>query len=98
MKSADATDLNLTLVRRPRDVDDEGEQFKPLEWGLIRRLFGYARPVKRKVRLLVALTIIRSAQLPGLVWIVSVVIAGPIARGDVAMIALERRVTRRWPY
>lgn len=88
MKSADATDLSLTLVRRPRDVDDEGEQFKPLEWGLIRRLFGYTRPVKRKVRLLVALTIIRSAQLPGLVWIVSVVIAGPIARGNVAMIAL----------
>jgi ATP-binding cassette subfamily B protein len=87
MKSSGATDLNLTLVRRPRDDDDEGEQFKPLEWGLIRRLFGYTQPVKRKVRLLIALTIIRSAQLPGLVWIVSLVIAGPITRGNVAMIA-----------
>jgi ATP-binding cassette subfamily B protein len=87
MKSSGATDLNLTLVRRLRDDDDEGEQFKPLEWGLIRRLFGYTQPVKRKVRLLIALTIIRSAQLPGLVWIVSLVIAGPITRGDVAMIA-----------
>jgi ATP-binding cassette, subfamily B, bacterial len=88
MKGADITDLNLMLVQRPKDADDEGEQFKPLEWGLIRRLFGYTGPIKRKVRLLIALTIIRSAQLPGLVWIVSLVIAGPIAHGDMARIAL----------
>ena len=87
MKSNGVNDLNLTLVRRLTDADDEGEQFKPLEWGLIRRLFGYTQPVKRKVRLLIALTIIRSAQLPGLVWIVALVIAGPITRGDMAMIA-----------
>jgi ATP-binding cassette subfamily B protein len=88
MNSADLTDPNLTLVRRPRDDDDEAEQFKPLEWGLVRRMFSYTRPVKRKVRLLIALTIIRSAQLPGLVWIVSLVIAGPIAHGNLAMIAV----------
>ena len=88
MSSADPTDLNLTLVRRLKDDDDEAEQFKPLEWGLARRMFGYTKPVKRKVRLLVALTIIRSAQLPGLVWIVSLVIAGPIAHGNLAMIAV----------
>ena len=88
MSAADVSDMSLTLVRRPKDDDDEGEQFKPLEWGLVRRMFGYTGPVKRKVRILVALTIIRSAQLPGLVWIVALVIAGPIARGDLAMIAV----------
>ena len=79
---AEVKDPNLVLVHRVRDEDDDEEQFKPLEWGLIRRLFGYARPIKRKVGILVGLTIIRSAQLPALVWITSVVIAGPIAHGD----------------
>jgi len=37
---------------------------------LIRRLFTYARPVKRKVSWLVLFTVIRSAQLPALTWIV----------------------------
>jgi ATP-binding cassette subfamily B protein len=88
MKPPDSSQPGLTLVHRVRDDDDEEEQFKPLEWGLIRRLFGYARPVKIKLRVLIALTIVRSAQLPALVWIAALVIAGPITRGDVPMIAL----------
>jgi ATP-binding cassette subfamily B protein len=70
-------------VQRIPDEDDDREQFKPLEWGLIRRLFGYTRPVKRKVAILAALTLIRSAQLTVLAWIVARIISGPIARGDV---------------
>ena len=31
-------DRNLTLVHRLPDADDDQEQFKPLEWGIIRRL------------------------------------------------------------
>lgn len=88
MKRAEVKDLNLMLVQRVRDEDDEEEQFKPLEWGLIRRLFTYARPVRRKLRVLIALTAIRSAQLTALVWITSLVITGPIARGDIRGIAL----------
>jgi ATP-binding cassette subfamily B protein len=73
---------NLILVQRVRDEDDDEEQFKPLDWGLIRRILTYARPVRRKMATMVALTIIRSAQLPALVWITALTIKGPIAHGD----------------
>jgi ABC-type multidrug transport system fused ATPase/permease subunit len=70
------------LVHRVPDEDDDREQFKPLEWGLVRRVFGYTRPVRGKVWLLVFLTLSRSAQLTCLTWIAARVISGPIARGD----------------
>ena len=76
---------NLTIVNRPGDDEDE-EQFKPLEWGLIRRLFSYTTPVKRKLGWLIGLTVIRSAQLPGLTWLVGLIISGPIARHDLALL------------
>jgi ABC-type multidrug transport system fused ATPase/permease subunit len=72
---------SLTLVNRPDD-DEEEEQFKPLEWGLIRRLFTYTKPVKRKLAWLVGLSAMRSAQLPALTWLVGLIISGPIARHD----------------
>ncbi len=86
MKSANAS-RSLTLVQRPRDDEDE-EQFKPLEWGLIRRLFGYTRAVAAKRNRLIALTIVRSAQLPALIWLSAVIITGPITHRDLAGIAL----------
>ena len=49
MKRAEPKAPNLVLVHRVRDEDDDEEQFKPLEWGLIRRLFTYAAPVRRKL-------------------------------------------------
>lgn len=76
---------DLMLVYRARDDDDE-EQFRPLEWGLIRRLFSYASPVRRKLIALSILTVIRAAQLPLLPWLVSAVIGlisqGVITRDD----------------
>ncbi len=69
----------LSLVQRMRDEEDDEPQFKPLEWGLIRRLFGYMRVHARKRNVLIALTVLRAAQLPGLVWLGSKIIAGPIA-------------------
>jgi len=82
MKRAEIKDLNLLLVQRVRDEDDDQELLKPLEWGLIRRLFSYTRPIKRKFWILIGLTIIRSAQLPGLVWLASKVIAGLLVHTD----------------
>jgi len=70
------------LVHRVRDEDDDEEQFKPLDWRLVRRLLTYAQPVRRKLMIMVALTVIRSAQLPALVWVTAIVIKGPIAHGD----------------
>ena len=79
--SKSASRHSLTLVNRPGD-DEEEEQFKPLEWGLIRRLFTYTKPVKRKLAWLVGLSAMRSAQLPALTWTVGLLISGPIARHD----------------
>jgi ATP-binding cassette subfamily B protein len=87
MKDADRA-RDLILVHRVRDEDDDEEQFKPLDWRLIRRLLVYTRPVRRKLSVMVALTVIRSAQLPALVLITALVIKGPIARGDVHGILL----------
>ncbi len=71
----------LTLAGDNREEEDE-LQFKPLEWGLIRRLFTYAQPVRRKVVWLVALTLTRAVQLPLLAWAVGLIISGPIAGHD----------------
>jgi ATP-binding cassette subfamily B protein len=73
-------------VRRPLEDDEDAEQFKPLEWGLIRRMFTYARPVQRKLNILLVLTVIRSAQLPALIWASATIISGPIARHDIGVL------------
>ena len=74
---------DLILVHRVRDEDDDEEYFKPLDWRLVRRLLGYAGPVRGKLWVMVVLTVIRAAQLPALAWLTATVITGPIAHGDV---------------
>ncbi|BET65979.1 ABC transporter ATP-binding protein [Opitutales bacterium ASA1] len=71
----------LTLTVR-REEDDEPDQ-RPLEFGLIRRLFGYTARHARKRNALVVLTFVRSIQLPLVTWSLTEVITGPIARRDV---------------
>lgn len=78
---------DVGLVRRVREDEDEELQ-KPLEWGLIRRLFTYTAPIKGKVTTLIILTLIRSAQIPALGWVMSLIIKGPITGRDLAGIAL----------
>ena len=78
---------SAVLVYRSRDDDDE-EQFKPLEWGLMRRLFGYTNAVAGKRNWLIFLTIIRAAQLPALVWISTLIIKGPIAEGNLRQLGI----------
>ena len=79
---------DLGLIRRAHDDEETEEQFKPLEWGLIRRLFTYTAPIKGKVTALAVMTLIRSAQLPALGWVMSLVIKGPITTRDLAGITL----------
>jgi ATP-binding cassette subfamily B protein len=76
----------LSLVQRLREDDDDEPQFKPLEWGIIRRLFGYMRLHAGKRNALIVLTLLRSAQLPALVWLGSKIIAGPIADHDLELV------------
>jgi ATP-binding cassette subfamily B protein len=71
----------LVVTRRDRD-DDEDVPTKPLEWGLIRRLWGYTRPQRGKRNWLVALTIVRAVQLPLLAWAVGAIISGPVTAHD----------------
>ncbi len=73
--------LKLTQVVRPRDEEEDLDR-RPLEWRLIRRLFGYAAPYRTLVRWLVVLVILRSIQLPLLTWTIARVIGGPITDGD----------------
>jgi len=77
---------DLGLVHRPREDEEDAEQFRPLEWGLIRRLFVYAAPVRRKLNLLLVFTVIRSAQLPALVWAGAAIISGPIAKREIGVL------------
>lgn len=74
------------LVVHRHDEDDD-EQFRPLEWQLMRRLFGYTRAVARKRNWLVALTVVRSAQLPAFSWLMAALINGPITQRDLAGLA-----------
>ena len=76
---------SAVLVHRSKD--EEEEQFKPLEWGLMRRLFSYTNAVSKKRNWLIGLTAIRSAQLPALVWISTLIIKGPITEGHLAGLA-----------
>ena len=73
--------LKLTQVVRPANEEEEYDR-RPLEWGLIRRLFSYATPYRSLVRWLMVLVVLRSIQLPLLAWIIARVIGGPITNGD----------------
>ncbi len=63
------------------DGDDEVQQ-RPLDFGLIRRIFTYTRPHARVRNWLLLLVLIRGIQIPLNTWLIGQVIQGPIARGD----------------
>ena len=76
----------IGLTRRDTDDDEDEEQFKPLEWGLIRRLFTYTRPFAGKRNALIVLTLIRSMQIPAITWAMSRIITGPIAHREIGVL------------
>ena len=57
-------------------------QQRPLDLGIIRRLFGYTRPYARLRNTLAVLVIARAIQLPLVTWAMARVISGPIAHRD----------------
>ena len=79
---AAATRPALKLTQVVHTLDAEEIERRPLEWRLIRRLFGYARPYRDTCIALALLTTLRSLQLPLLVWVIAAVIGGPISHGD----------------
>ncbi len=82
MKSPPPKPSNVLVHRTRDDVDDE--HFRPLEWGLIRRLFSYTRAVAAKRNWLIFLSAVRSTQLAALVWFAAEIINGPIAQRDLS--------------
>jgi ATP-binding cassette subfamily B protein len=59
-------------------------QQRPLDLGIIRRLFEFTRPYARTRNTLLALVVLRAIQLPLVTWAMARVLSGPIARQDAA--------------
>jgi ATP-binding cassette subfamily B protein len=57
---------------------------RPLDLGIIRRLFGYTRRYASIRNTLSGLVVLRAIQLPFLTWAIARVLSGPIARRDAA--------------
>jgi len=71
----------LTLTHAPNDDADELDQ-RPLDFGIIRRMFTYTRPHASKRNRLMLAVIVRAIQLPCLGWLMAYIINGPIADGN----------------
>ncbi|MDB6094904.1 MAG: transporter related [Verrucomicrobia bacterium] len=79
-------DLGLLVRRDGKEDEEDEEHFKPLEWGLIRRLFTYTRPFAAKRNALIVLTVVRSIQIPAITWSMSRIISGPIDRHEIGVL------------
>lgn len=55
---------------------------RPLDFGIVRRIWAYTKPYARMRNGLLGLVMLRSVQLPLLAWATAKVISGPIARHD----------------
>ena len=67
------------MSKAPRSGNEEQ---RPLEFGLIRRIFCYTAPYAALRNLLVFLVVMRAIFTPLLTWSIAAVISGPIARQD----------------
>jgi ATP-binding cassette subfamily B protein len=76
--------LAIFAVRRPEREDLR----RPLDVGLVRRLWSYTRPYARRRNVLFMLVVFRALQLPTLGWAVGRILSGPIAHHDRAGTAL----------
>lgn len=67
-----------------RHIERQEERQRPLDFGLIRRIMSYTRPYAAKRNWLLLMVILRSIQLPGLIWVLAAVINGPIEQRNVS--------------
>jgi len=81
MKPTPSNGMAITRVRKD-GAPEAGT--RPLDMGIIRRLFSYTQAHRSLRNWLTVLVIVRSIQLPALAWAIGAVINGPITRGDVA--------------
>lgn len=72
-----------SLTRYVRPAEDQRDlPSRPVQIKTFRRLFAYTQKYAGKRNMLFALAILRSIQLPLLVWAVGAVISGPVERRD----------------
>ena len=69
------------MVRVSGDPDAEPDR-RPLSLALVARLWELMKPYARKRNCLVALVLLRAAQLPALAWSIGAVINGSITQGE----------------
>ncbi len=83
MSTVTAQNLRTTraLTRLERREEDEVDK-RPLDLGLIVRLFAYTKPYARRRNWLFFLVAVRSFQLPALTWMIAAIIKGPITDGN----------------
>jgi len=67
----------LTVVQKLSEEENHHAQ-KPLDFGIIRRLFRYTRAYALTRNTLLVLVLLRSAQLPVMTWMIGAIIDGPI--------------------
>ncbi|MDA1044845.1 MAG: ABC transporter ATP-binding protein, partial [Verrucomicrobia bacterium] len=67
--------LKVTQITHVQRGDQEAEAL-PLSFQVIRRLFTYTKPHRRKRNILLVLVVLRSIQLPFLAWSVAYVVGG----------------------
>jgi len=70
-------------VRESRGMSDD-DNTRPLDLGIIKRLFTFTRPYARVRNVLFALVVVRAIQLPAVTWATAKVVSGPIAHKDVS--------------
>ncbi len=73
--NAPAAPSKLTLTARGTDPDREPDK-RPLDLGLIRRLFGYMRPYWIRRNILLVCVVLRAIQLPAIAWSIGTIIDG----------------------
>ena len=71
-----------------RRADDYEPNTRPLDLGLIVRLFSFTQPYAWQRNWLLVLVLARSVQLPCLTWVIAAVIRGPITNRDMTGVAL----------
>jgi ATP-binding cassette subfamily B protein len=69
-----------TLSKSHHEHDDDQ---RPLDFGLIARVYEFSAPYARIRNWLFVCVVLRSIQLPALTWVVAAVINGPVQRHDV---------------
>jgi ATP-binding cassette subfamily B protein len=68
--------------------DNRDARHRPLQFGLIKRLFRFTQPYAATRNSLIAVVLIRALQVPALGWMVGAIIQGPIEHGDFEQLKL----------